>query len=1143
MSFKEFKPSSWAIDNRTAVYVFTIIVALAGIFTYTKLPKEQFPDIVVPTIYVSTIYPGTSPEDMENLISKPIEKQLKSVQGVKKITSTSISDFSAVIVEFNTGIPVAVCKQRVADAVDKSKNELPNDLDKDPMVQEVDFSEFPIMQVNVAGNIPLDKLKKFAERIQDDIEALPEITRADVIGAPDREIQVDVNLFRMQAAGITFSDISNAIARENINISGGELKVEDIRRTLRVTGEFRKVSEIGEIVVRSSRGNTKFLKEIAEVRDGFKEKQDYARLDGNPVITLNIIKRSGANLIEASDKTVEAVRVAQSSYLPSNVKVVVTGERSEFTKTQLNDLINSVIIGFIIVTIVLMFFMGITNAVFVGLSVPIAVLVAFLCMPALDYSLNMIVMFSFLLALGIVVDDAIVVIENTHRLLHKHPEWGVAKAAKVAVGEVFYPVLAGTLTTIAPFFPLLFWPGLIGEFMKYLPVTLIITLFASLFVAFIMNTVFAVSFMKQDDDNPNATNWKKVIRNLVVIGVITVIAYQVGAGPGNFMLLVAILYLFNIVALRRMIFFFQNTILPAFMRGYRGMLEVIVKGYRPVFVVLAAVALLFLSFVVTGIVKPKVNFFPDNEPNFVYVYNVMPIGTDASVTDSVTKLMERRVYKVIGQNNPLVKSVISNVGIGAGDPQNPDRTTTPHKSKITVAFVEYSHRNGQSTNDILENIRKEMVGIPGTQITVDKEKGGPPVEKPINIEIAGEDFKVLQDIEKQMVNLIQSSGIKGIEDLQSNLKLNKPEIIIDIDREKANREGINTATIALDVRSALYGKEAARYRDSEDDYPIMVRVDPELRQQLDDLLGVNIAYLDMATGRFRSVPLSSFVTVRYSSSYSTINRKNLQRTATLSSNVVSGYNANEIVASIKQLIPKLKLPSGYTVKLTGEQEQQEETGSFLAVAFLGAILLIFLVLVVQFNSVSKPFIIFGTVVLSLIGVLLGFAIFDMTYSIVITGVGIISLAGIVVKNGILLIEFTDELRKRGYTLREAIIEGGSTRLTPVLLTAASTVLGLIPLAVGVNVNFATLFTQLDPQFYIGGDSGMFWGPLAWAIIYGLSFATVLTLIVVPCAYYLIERLKFRVFPKLREKEALLNKEHNILPEFGPEVEQIEVVEQ
>ena len=1120
MQHKEFKPTSWAIDNKTTIYIITFIVTIAGFMIYGKLPKEQFPDIVIPQFVVATIYPGTSPEDMENLITKPIEKQLKSVSGIKKIKSQSIADFSMVTVEFNTGVAVAVAKQKVQDAVDKSKSDLPKDMDNDPTVQEVDFSEFPIMNINVSGNYSLDKLKKFAEMFQDEIEAMPEITRVDIIGALNREIQINVDVYRMQAAGFTFRDIEGAIASENVNISGGELNVDDVRRTLRVTGEFKDMESIRNIVVRSATGTSVLLRDIADVEDSYAERQDFARLDGKSVITMNVIKRAGTNLIAASDKIEEISERLQKTKLPAGVNVTLTGDQSEKTRVQLNDLINSVILGFIFVVLVLMFFMGTTNAIFVGLAVPLSILLAFLFMPSLHYSLNVIVMFSFLLGLGIVVDDAIVVIENTHRILHDHKELSITQAAKMAAGEVFLPVLSGTLTNVAPFFPLLFWPGIVGEFMKYLPVTLIITLFASLVVAFIMNPVFAVSFMDKVDHNEKKdTGLKPLVKPLLILLGLTGLSYGFSFGFGNFMATITALYLVNHFIFNPLIAGFQGTLLPAFMNQYRRFITFLIQGYRPH----GALGLVILMFIgVIGLFvasKPKVEFFPGGEPNFVYVYNQMPIGTDAHVTDSVTRIIEQRVNEVIAPNRQYVKSVISNVGIGAGDPQNPDRVVAPHKSKVTVAFVNFDERLGVSTSTILSDIRKKLEGIPGTEISVEKENAGPPTGKAIAIEISGEDFKVLNQLEKSVKAEIQRTGIKGIEDLRSDLVLNKPEIIVDIDRIKATQQGISTAQIALEIRNALYGKEISQFRDTKEEYPIMLRLKVDNRNQIEKLVNLNISYRDMAVGgAFRQVPISTLATIRYESAYSSVNRKNQERMVTLSSNVLNGYNANEVVAEINQAIQNLETPTGYTVRMGGEQEDQKETSDFLGIAFLMALGMIFVILVTQFNSVSKPFIIFGTVVLSLIGVLLGFALTKMTMSIVMTGVGVIALAGIVVKNGIILIEFIDELRNRGYGLSKAITEAAAIRLTPVVLTASSAVLGLIPLALGLNINFETLFTHGDPEFFLGGDSVVFWGPLAWTIIFGLTFSTFLTLIIVPAMYYAIERIKLRVAGRLHEAE-------------------------
>ena len=1113
---KYFKPTNWAIQNRTAVYIFTALITLAGAIIFQRIPKEQFPDIVVPTIFVSTIYPGASPEDIENLITKPIEKEIKSISGIKKVTSNSIQDFSLVVVEFNTGIDVDICKQKVSNAIDKAKNRLPSDLRNDPNVQEVNFSEFPIMNINVSGEYPLDQLKRYAEDLKDKIETLPEITRVDLIGALEREVQININLYRMQALGITFGDIERAIASQNVNISGGEIRIDDLRRTLRVTGEFQKVEEIQNILIRSTRGNLAYLKDIADVRDAYKEKQDFARLEGKPVITMNVIKRSGENLISAADQIKDIIKEYEATKFPEGLEVVLTGDTSMETKTQLNDLVNTVIIGFVLVVIILMFFMGLQSAFFVALAVPLSVLVALLFMPSLGFTMNVIVLFSFLLALGIIVDDAIVVIENTHRIYHQY-DFDIETSAKAAAGEVFVPVLAGTLTTIAPFFPLLFWPGIVGDFMGYLPVTLILTLFASLFVAFIMNSVFAVSFMKKDSHGP--TSARTMRKPLIVFGILGLVFHAAGsAALGNLFLLLLILTPVNHYWLSPAASAFQQRIWPSVIERYKNFIFKILKGRRPIAIVLGVVVLFFVSIIIFGASSPKVEFFPNGEPNFAYVYIQMPIGTDAEVTDSVTKVVEEKVYKVIGKNNPNVESVISNVGIGAGDPQNPDRVATPHKGKVTVAFVDFAERGDFSTSECLEKIREATRNVPGARITVDKESNGPPTGKPINIEISGDDFDQLVAIEQLVRAGIAKEKIQGIEDLQSDLQRNKPEIIVSIDADRANAVGMSKAQIALELRTALFGKEISKFRDVDDDAEINLRLAPEFRDKVDDLLNMQVAFLDMSTGMFKQVPVSAVASVRYENAFSSINRKNQRRVVSLSSNVLTGFTANEIVAEINRVIKTIEVPEGYDIQLTGEQEQQKETSDFLGLAFLGALALMFLILVTQFNSLVKPLLIFSTVLFSLIGVFLGYAMTGQVFSIVMTGVGIFSLAGIVIRNGILLIEFIDELRDRGLDVEEAIAVGGSTRITPVILTASAAILGLIPLAIGVNLDFEGLLARLEPHFFLGGDNVAFWGPLAWTMIYGLIVATFLTLIVVPAMYILYLKVKKRFGRNVKSTE-------------------------
>ena len=1113
---KEFGPTSWSINNKTSIYIITLLLSIAGIFAYIKLGKEKFPDIVIPRIIVATVYPGTSPTDIENLVTRQLEKEIKGVNGVKKINSTSNQDYCIVDVEFKSGVNVQYAKQLIKDAVDKARSELPNDLPTPPTVNEVNISEQPIMYVNLSGNLPAAQLKKLADDFQDKIEALPEITRVDIVGALEQQVNVDVDLYKLQASQLSFSDIERAIASENVTVSGGSIDVGAQKRAVRVAGQYVRAADIANIQLKNLRGAPVRLGDIATVTDGFKDRESYASLDGKPTVALNVVKRQGENLLEASDKIHQLVKDSQAS-MPKGLKITITGDSSNETRNTLNDLINTIIIGFLLVTLILMFFMGTTNALFVGLSVPLSMFLAFILLPVIGFSLNMIVLFAFLLALGIVVDDAIVVIENTHRLLHEHPQLSTAKAAKYAAGEVFVPVLAGTLTTVAPFVPLMFWPGLIGSFMFYLPVTLILTLGASLIVAFVMNPVFAVTFMQRDEHLDQAPKPQLTRNFLLGMGGLLLLAlggYAAGSTFfGNLMLTIIALCLLDKYVFVFMIAGFQRRVLPRFQDGYARLIELAVGGrvWRQLSIVGGLLVLMVVSVIALGIRKPKVDFFPSGDPKFIYAYLQMPVGTRVEVTDSITRILEKRVYGVIGQHNPDVESVITNVAIGAGDPQvaTGAGTSQSNLGKVAVAFKELSERTGPATHTYKDKIREVVKGIPGASVAVDQESSGPPQQKPIAIEVSGDDYPTLAALSKKVERYVDSLKIGGIEDLRSDLEDRNPEIGVSINRTRANREGISTGQIGQEVRTAIYGFEASKFKTADDEYPIQVRYAKPYRDNVNAIVNAPLTFRD-ATGAVRQVPISSVADVHYGTTYGGIKRKDTHRLITISSNVLNGFTGPDVVANVERALRSFPTPPGYVVRMGGAQEDQKETSDFLGVAAVGALALIFIILVTQFNSVSKPLIILSEIIFSVIGVMLGLAITGQNVSIVMTGVGIIALAGIVVKNGILLVEFTDMLRAQGMNLHDALVLAGRTRLNPVILTATAATLGLIPLAVGLNVDFYELFNSGHPHFFLGGESVVFWGPLAWTIIFGLTFATLITLLVVPVMYLLNEKLQAKI---------------------------------
>lgn len=1104
---KYFKPTNWAIEHRIPIYFMTAAIMIIGLVSYINLPKEQFPDIVIPTIFVQSIYPGNSPADIENLITRPIEKQLKGVNGIKKVSSNSLSDVSVIVVEFNTDIDQNIAKQRVSDAVDKARSDLPSDMDMEPQVQEINFSEFPIMFVNIYGDAEQQLLKEYADDLKDKIEGLKEITRVDIVGALEREFQVDMDLYKMNAAGVSFDAVKNAISAENVNISGGEIVLGEYRRNLRLISQFISVNDIQNIKIKTEGGAYVALKDIADVKDDFKEQLNFARLNKKPVISLNVIKKSGENLINAADNINKIVDDFEKTQLPKGVKIEITGDMSIHTRTNLADLVNSVVIGFILVVLVLMFFLGVRDSIFVGLSVPIASFMAFMIMPSLGYSMNVVVTFAFLLSLGIIVDDAIVVIENTHRI-HNKFNIPIKEAARWGAGEVFVPVLAGTMTTLAPFVPLIFFPGIIGEFIFYLPAILIITLTASLIVAYLFNPVLASQFMHIKEGSGKLKNMHLISLVLFIIGLMAHFAGSAFLGNLIFFLIV-LGYLNRFFITPVLIKGFQSRVQPIMMGLYEKTIRVAIRGRNAYYFIIGAVALLIAAIILFAMFPPKVSFFVDGEPNQVYTYIEMPIGTDAVVTDSLAQEIEQKIYAIIGENNPDVSSVITNVGLGAGDPYNPDRAVTPHKAKISINFVEFHKRKNISTSKVLNDIRENIKDYPGVKIQVDKESNGPPTGKPINIEISGDNFDILIDIEKKIREKIRKENIKGIERLNSDLVLNKPEVLLEVDKAKANSLGVSSAYIGMIVRNSIYGVEASKFKDDKDEYPVQIRLSKEYREDLTSILNMPVTV--NIEGVNTLIPLSSFVNVSYINSFASINRKNQKRTLTLSSNVLQDYTATEINLKLQEIAKEIEIPEGYNISFTGEQENQEETSAFIGQSFMISIFLILIILVTQFNSMSKPIIILSQVLLSTIGVFLGFTITGFAMSIVFTGIGIVALAGIVVRNGIVLIDFIEEYHNdyRG-SIRKAIILGGITRFNPVVLTASATILGLIPLAVGFNINFVTLFESFEPHIFFGGDSAQLWGPLAWTIVFGLSFATFLTLVIVPCIYFVNYAAQVRI---------------------------------
>lgn len=1127
---KEFKLTTFALKNRTTVYVITALIIVAGISTYLSLPKENFPEVKQPIIYIGTIHPGNSPIDMENLITRPIEKELNAIAEVEEIRSTSVQDYSTIIAEFATTMDVDEALQKVKDAVDKAKPELPSDLKNDPDIFEVDLSQFPIMNINLTGDYNLDQLKGYAEFLEDEIEKLSEISKVDIRGIDEKEVRIMVDPYQMEARDANFGDIEKAISAENTTMSGGNILSDGVRRTIRVLGEFNDPNELRDIVVKSEKGNIVYLKDIAEVEFDYKEKESYARLARKPVVMVDVVKRSGENLLLATEKIFAIVDDAKADgTFPEGLEITITNDQSLQTKMMVSSLENNIISGVILVVIVLLFFLGTRNALFVGVAIPLSMFMSFMILGAFGITINMMVLFSLIMALGMLVDNGIVVVENVYRLM----EDGMSpfEATKRGIGEVAWPIISSTSTTLAAFLPLAFWPGIMGEFMKFLPITLIVTLGSSLFVALVINPVLISTFMSVDkeDVTDKSKKFKKTLWFIIpsIVLIILGLADIEGLSEsttftvvGNLGLLFSVIYLLNIYALTPLSNRFQNNFLPKLENTYKRLLTFALGGWKPVIFFWGTVGLLGLSIALLKFFPPDTIFFPINEPKYVNVFIEFPIGTDVEVTNKFTSDIEKDVERLIEPYNYMVESVTANIGAGTADPNDkngPAKSGTPNKSRITINFAEFQDRGEKSTMDIMNEIRNGLGEYPGVAITVDKNSDGPPVGKPISIELSGNDFDKLIKISEEMRQFIVNSGIEGIEKLKSDLETGKPELVVNIDREKARRFGLSTGMIANEIRTSLFGKEISKFKQGEDDYEIQLRLKDKYRYDVDALMNKSITFKNQNSGNIHQLPISSVATAELSSTYGSVKRKGLQRVVTLNSNVLIGYNPTVINDQIKEVLTDFEMPAGYEFRFGGEQEKQAKEMAFLSKALLIAVFMIFLIIVSQFNKITAPFIIMTSVVFSTIGVFLGLVIFRMDFVIMMTMIGIISLAGIVVNNAIVLIDFIELMRDRKRAelgtnklpfdeIIKAIIDAGTTRLRPVLLTAITTVLGLIPLAVGINIDFVKFFSEYDADFYLGGDNVVFWGPMSWTIIFGLTFATFLTLIIVPVMYLFFAKI-------------------------------------
>ncbi|MGJ8683726.1 MAG: efflux RND transporter permease subunit [Nonlabens sp.] len=1152
-SEKEFGFSSWAINNSTVIWILIALVLVLGVQGYFAMPREDFPEVKETKIYISSVYPGNTAEDIERLITDPLEDRLKNISGVAKVLSTSQEDYSIITVEFDEGsilgssITVEAAKQSVKDEIDveTSNEDWPtfNGAKIEPNVFDLKMSEeVPIMNINLRGDYTVRELKEFAEYLQDEIEGLQEIKEASIRGAQELEVEIAVDIYKMTAATVSFDNVINAVRGGNATMSAGNIKTENQRRTIRILGEITDPDQLERFVVKNETGPI-YLKDIAEVNFKEEDKTTFARESGDAVVMIDVKKSSGKNMITASESIREIVAASQENgKIPDNVEITITNDGSSRTLNQVDDLVNNIIFGVILVVTVLMFFLGFRNALFVGFAIPMSMLMSFIILNFLGYTLNTMILFAMIMGLGMLVDNGIVVVENVYRLMDEEGMSRI-KAAKIGIGEIAVPIIISTLTTVAAFVPIGLWPGVMGEFMKYFPITLSVVLGSSLIVAIFFNSMLVSKYMSIDEKRIPLKNL--VIITIVMGGIGLLIMLLGGAmrGLGTVMVVTVILLWLYKYVVKGATLFFQRRILKWLDNMYERFLRFALRGKKPyffsagmVFMFFGVLALYFGWSVGSG--RTEIQFFPENKPNQIIVYIEYPQGTSIRKTNETTKDIETIVYDVINEEmyldsddkNVLVESTVSQVGEGAGNPQTDGGSAAemPNKGKITASMREFKYRNGTDSEELRKKVQEAVQGkFPGIAISVEKDAAGPPAGYPINVELQGDDYDELIVTAERMVKFLNEKNIAPVDELKIDVNKSKPALQVKVDREKAGELGISASQVGMQLRRSIFGEKAGVYKENGEDYDIYVRFNEENRYDRSSLFNQRITYRDMATGRVLEIPVSAVTTQENVSGFSSIKHKNNKRVVTVYSALKPGYaDAGAAVAQIQnEMLDFEGLSDNIKIDYTGQLEEQNKQQAFLMTALMVGLALIFFILIFQFGGISKPTIIMISIFLSFIGVFLGLMFTGWPFVIMMTMMGIISLAGIVVNNSVVLIDYVDILKLRR---REelgidndkhliskedsfnAIVQAGKARLRPVLLTAITTVLGLIPLAIGFNIDFFSLFSEFDPKIYMGGDNVIFWGPLAWTVIFGLLFATFLTLIIVPILLYMVHRVKLRL---------------------------------
>jgi len=1033
---------AWLVDHATTVAIAVMVLFVAGLMSYITLPRESNPDITIPVVLVTTPYVGVSPEDVEGLITIPLENELAGLRDVKKMKSTSAEGVSIVSIEFEPDVVIEDALQKVRDQVSKAKPKLPEDAEE-PSIQEISFNDIPIVLVTIAGDVGEATLKGLGDQLLDAATRIPGVLDATITGGVDREIAVEVLPERLSHYGLALYDVTGAIADENVNIPGGTVSAGDSTFLLRVPGEFSTAAQIENVAIKRIGGRPVFIRDIGRVVDGTATRETYSRMNGRPSVTISVSKRAGANILEVAQAVKDLAQEHSESW-PEGVSYQVLGDQSEGIEISVSDLQNNILTALILVVAVLVFSMGLRNSLLVAAAIPLSMLGSFMVLDALGFTLNMVVLFSLMIALGMLVDNAIVVVENVYR----HLELGLDRreAAIEGTREVAVAVAASTATTVAAFFPMVFWPGIMGEFMSFLPKTVIVVLSMSLLVAVAMLPVVMARVMRATV-RPEAAD---------------------GAEPS----------------------------LGPVMRAYRSLLKLSIR-FRYASLALGFGTLIF-TLAAYSVLNHGSQLFPETEPERANIFVRASEGTDLETTDRIV----RQIEGILAVTENIDVWVAEPGVVSDGNALGPS-SSADNQARITVDFLpgRNTARPGEklrveATTATIDTLRTQLAEIPGAEIRIEKERMGPPVGKPIGVQVSGPDFHGVGELAMEVRRKI--AQLDGVADLSDDYRVGRPEMRLRIDRGSAKRIGVSTAGIGNTVRTAVAGAKATALRDGEEEYEIVVRLAPEARRDLQSVLELRVPGREDRSPDTFPVPLSSVASYALDGGTGAIKHIDQDLVVTIQGDVDEGVAEAGVQAEIAALVADYELPPGYHLELGGNTDAQKEATDFLTRAFLIAVSLIMIVLVTQFDSVWMPMIILVTVILSLIGVLWGLVLTGTPFGIIMTGIGVISLAGVVVNNAIVLLDYVQQLESKGFEVEDALIRAGITRFRPVMLTAITTTLGLVPMAIGVSVDFFSRFPV--PRLVFGSTSSQWWGPMAVAVIFGLSFATLLTLIMVPTLY-------------------------------------------